>query len=39
MGVVFDQGDPEDKHEPGGPLFAVDAIGAELPIRLREMVA
>jgi U32 family peptidase len=30
MGVVFDQGDPEDKHEPGGPLFAVDAHGAEL---------
>jgi U32 family peptidase len=23
MGVVFDQGDPEDKNEPGGPLFAV----------------
>ncbi|HYC77375.1 MAG TPA: peptidase U32 family protein, partial [Planctomycetota bacterium] len=25
MGVVFDDGAPEDKHEPGGPLFAVDA--------------
>jgi putative protease len=24
MGVVFDDGEPEDKHEPGGPLFAVD---------------
>jgi putative protease len=30
MGVVFDQGDPEDKNEPGGPLFAVDAVGDEL---------
>ena len=30
MGVVFDQGDPEDKHEPGGPLFAVEEQGAEL---------
>jgi U32 family peptidase len=25
MGVVFDDGRPEDKREPGGPLFAVDA--------------
>ncbi len=25
MGVVFDQGDPEDKSEPGGPLFRVEA--------------
>jgi U32 family peptidase len=25
MGVVFDDGRPEDKDEPGGPLFAVDA--------------
>ncbi len=23
MGVVFDQGDPEDKEEPGGPIFRV----------------
>jgi putative protease len=27
MGVVFDQGDPEDKNEPGGPLFAVARQG------------
>lgn len=27
MGVVFDQGDPEDPDEPGGPLFAVVANG------------
>lgn len=25
MGVVFDAGDPEDKEEPGGPLFSVEA--------------
>ncbi len=30
MGVVFDQGDPEDKHEPGGPLFDVEQVGDEL---------
>jgi putative protease len=30
MGVVFDQGHPEDPHEPGGPLFGVEARGAEL---------
>lgn len=30
MGVVFDQGDPESKHEPGGPLFAVERRGDEL---------
>ena len=24
MGVVFDAGHPEDKHEPGGPVFHVD---------------
>jgi putative protease len=30
MGVVFDQGDPESPHEPGGPLFAVDSRGDEL---------
>ena len=24
MGVVFDAGTPEDKHEPGGPLFRVE---------------
>lgn len=29
MGIVFDQGDPEDKHEPGGPLFAVARHGDE----------
>jgi putative protease len=28
MGVVFDQGDPEDKQEPGGPIFRVDRRGA-----------
>src|SRR5690606_34307441 len=27
MGVVFDAGDPEDEHEPGGPIFAVEPIG------------
>ncbi|HET6198672.1 MAG TPA: U32 family peptidase, partial [Acetobacteraceae bacterium] len=27
MGVVFDQGDPEDKHEPGGPVFSVRQRG------------
>jgi U32 family peptidase len=26
MGVVFDAGDPEDAHEPGGPIFAVEPI-------------
>ncbi len=30
MGVVFDQGDPEDKNEPGGPLFGVERQGREL---------
>ena len=30
MGVVFDQGNPEDKNEPGGALFHVDQRGAEL---------
>jgi len=24
MGVVFDAGEPEDKHEPGGPVFRVE---------------
>ncbi len=28
MGVVFDDGHPEDKHEPGGPLFRVERKGA-----------
>jgi putative protease len=27
MGVVFDAGHPEDKHEPGGPLFRVERKG------------
>ena len=27
MGVVFDAGTPEDKHEPGGPIFRVDRRG------------
>jgi U32 family peptidase len=27
MGIVFDQGHPEDKSEPGGPLFSVDKRG------------
>ena len=27
MGVVFDQGDPEDRHEPGGPVFSVERRG------------
>lgn len=26
LGVVFDQGDPEAKDEPGGPLFRVDEL-------------
>ncbi|MFK7740033.1 MAG: DUF3656 domain-containing protein [Planctomycetota bacterium] len=30
MGIVFDQGDPESKDEPGGPLFAVQEMGKEL---------
>ena len=30
MGVVFDQGDPEDEHEPGGALYFVDDRGDEL---------
>ena len=30
MGIVFDQGHPEDKHEPGGPLFSVSQRGDEL---------
>ena len=29
MGIVFDQGHPEDKNEPGGPLFAVTRRGDE----------
>jgi putative protease len=27
MGVVFDAGEPEDKSEPGGPIFRVEALG------------
>jgi U32 family peptidase len=27
MGVVFDAGNPEDKHEPGGPIFRVERRG------------
>lgn len=30
MGVVFDQGDPEDRSEPGGPVFSVERRGDEL---------
>ncbi len=30
MGVVFDQGHPEDKQEPGGPLFRAERRGADL---------
>ena len=30
MGCVFDQGDPEDGDEPGGPIFRVDQHGDEL---------
>ncbi|MEO6597987.1 MAG: U32 family peptidase [Planctomycetota bacterium] len=30
MGVVFDQGDPEDKNEPGGAVFFVEQRGDEL---------
>ncbi len=28
MGVVFDAGNPEDKNEPGGPIFRVDTRGS-----------
>jgi putative protease len=27
MGVVFDAGHPEDKHEPGGPIFRIERRG------------
>lgn len=27
MGIVFDSGTPEDKHEPGGPIFRVERKG------------
>jgi putative protease len=30
MGVVFDAGDPEDKNEPGGPVFRVEKRGQAL---------
>ncbi|MBX3462479.1 MAG: U32 family peptidase [Planctomycetes bacterium] len=30
MGVVFDQGEPEDQHEPGGALFHVERRGGAL---------
>ncbi len=30
MGIVFDQGHPEDKQEPGGPLFSVAKRGNEV---------
>lgn len=30
LGVVFDAGHPEDRHEPGGPIFAVSQHGAVL---------
>ncbi|MBL8728789.1 MAG: U32 family peptidase [Planctomycetes bacterium] len=33
MGVVFDQGDPESKDEPGGAVFFVDRQGDELRLR------
>ncbi|MFN0059358.1 MAG: DUF3656 domain-containing protein [Planctomycetota bacterium] len=36
MGVVFDAGDPEDKHEPGGPVFAVDRERAGLRLKFGE---
>ncbi len=29
MGVVFDQGNSEDPHEPGGPLFGVEELRGE----------
>ncbi|WP_434386587.1 DUF3656 domain-containing U32 family peptidase [Melittangium boletus] len=29
MGVVFDASAPEDKHEPGGPIFRVERQGAD----------
>ncbi|MBK8100463.1 MAG: U32 family peptidase [Planctomycetes bacterium] len=30
MGIVFDQGNPEQKNEPGGPVFFVESRGNEL---------
>jgi putative protease len=33
MGVVFDQGQPESKDEPGGAVFFVDQHGGELRLR------
>lgn len=33
MGVVFDQGHPESKDEPGGAVFFVDERGGELRLR------
>ncbi|TAJ24788.1 MAG: U32 family peptidase [Planctomycetota bacterium] len=33
LGVVFDAGDPEDKGEPGGPLFGVDESRGALRLR------
>ncbi|HEU4418193.1 MAG TPA: U32 family peptidase, partial [Planctomycetota bacterium] len=36
MGVVFDQGDPEDKNEPGGAVFFVETHGDELRLGFGE---
>ena len=33
MGVVFDQGEPEDKYEPGGPIFAVEQANTGFLLR------
>lgn len=33
MGLVFDAGNPEDKNEPGGPVYEVGQQGAELVVR------
>ena len=36
MGVVFDAGRPEDKNEPGGPVFHVERRGDETALRFGE---
>lgn len=33
MGIVFDRGEPEDKAEPGGPIFAVERRGTRIVLR------
>ena len=33
LGIVFDQGQPESKDEPGGPVFAAERVGADWVLR------